>query len=116
MAMRLQRKRPDGSPMFQRPHPGLARGKVRHVGDPLAMVVAEATAQAKDAAELVAVDYQELPSVTDTAAAAAPGAPAVWDECPDNICNVNLSSSKPATRPRPTPPSPAPPMSSSAAT
>jgi aerobic carbon-monoxide dehydrogenase large subunit len=96
MAMRLQRKRPDGSPMFQRPHPGLARGKVRHVGDPLAMVVAETTAQAKDAAELVAVDYQELPSVTATAAAAAPGAPAVWDECPDNICNVFEAGDKAA--------------------
>ncbi len=96
MAMRLQRKRPDGSPMFQRPHPGLARGKVRHVGDPLAMVVAETTAQAKDAAELVSVDYEELPSVTGTAAAAAPGAPAVWDECPDNICNVFEAGDKAA--------------------
>ena len=52
MAMRLQRKRPDGLPMFARPHPGLARDRVRYVGDPVAMVVAESVAQAKDAAEL----------------------------------------------------------------
>ncbi|HEU0156473.1 MAG TPA: xanthine dehydrogenase family protein molybdopterin-binding subunit, partial [Stellaceae bacterium] len=81
MAMRLQRKRPDGSPMFARPHPGLARGEVRYVGDPVALVVAESEAQAKDAAELVAAAYEELPSVTDTAAAALPGAPPVWAEC-----------------------------------
>lgn len=96
MAMRLQRKRPDGSPMFAPPHPGLARGRVRHVGDPLAMVVAESLAEAKDAAELVAVDYQPLASVTDTAAAAAPGAPAVWDECPDNVSNLFEAGDKAA--------------------
>jgi aerobic carbon-monoxide dehydrogenase large subunit len=88
MAMHLQRRRPDGSPMFAPPHPGLARGRVRHVGDPLAMIVAESLAEAKDAAELVAVDYEPLASVTDTAAAAMPGAPAVWGECPDNVSNL----------------------------
>jgi aerobic carbon-monoxide dehydrogenase large subunit len=88
MAMRLQRKRPDGLPMFARPHPGLARDRVRYVGDPVAMVVAESVAQAKDAAECVVVDYEPLPSVTDTAAAAKPGAPPVWDECPDNVSNL----------------------------
>jgi aerobic carbon-monoxide dehydrogenase large subunit len=88
MAMRLQRKRPDGSPMFARPHPGLARDRVRYVGDPVAMVVAESVAQARDAAECVVVDYESLPSVTDTAAAAKPGAPSVWDECPDNVSNL----------------------------
>ena len=88
MAMRLQRKRPDGLPMFARPHPGLARDRVRYVGDPVAMVVAESVAQAKDAAESVIVDYEPLPSVTDTAAAAKPGAPPVWDECPDNVSNL----------------------------
>jgi carbon-monoxide dehydrogenase large subunit len=84
----LTRKRPDGSPMFAPPHPGLVRGRVRFVGDPVALVVAESLAQAKDAAELVAIDYEPLPSVTSTADAARPGAPAVWDECPDNISNV----------------------------
>jgi carbon-monoxide dehydrogenase large subunit len=52
----LPRKRPDGSPMFWRAHPGLAKERVRYVGDPLAMVVAETLAQAKDAAELIDVD------------------------------------------------------------
>jgi carbon-monoxide dehydrogenase large subunit len=73
----LKRSRPDGGPMFWRAHPGLAKGLVRHVGDPVAIVAAETLAQAKDAAELVAVDYDPLP-VTGP----------VWDECPDNISNV----------------------------
>jgi carbon-monoxide dehydrogenase large subunit len=73
----LKRSRPDGAPMFWRAHPGLARGKAQHVGDPVAAVVAETAAQAKDAAELVAVEYEELP-------ASAP----VWDECPDDVCCV----------------------------
>jgi carbon-monoxide dehydrogenase large subunit len=87
-SMALKRKRPDGSPMFAPPHPGLVRGRVRFVGDPVALVVAESSALAKDAAERVAIDYEPLPSVTDTAGAAVPGAPAVWDECPDNVSNV----------------------------
>jgi carbon-monoxide dehydrogenase large subunit len=83
----LSRTRPDGSPMFAPPHPGLVRDRVRHVGDPIALVVAETPAQAEDAAELVAVDYEPLPAVTATAAA-GPGSPPVWDECPDNVSNV----------------------------
>jgi aerobic carbon-monoxide dehydrogenase large subunit len=86
--MRLQRKRPDGTPMFAPPHPGLARARVRQTGDPVAMVVASSLAEAKDAAEKVAVDYEPLPSVTDTAMTAEPGAPAVWEECPDNVSNL----------------------------
>jgi carbon-monoxide dehydrogenase large subunit len=97
MAMRLQRKRPDGSPMFARPHPGLVRDRVRHVGDPVAMIVAETPAQAKDAADLIAVDYEPLSAVTDTAAAARPGAPPVWDECPDNVSNLFEAGDKAAT-------------------
>src|SRR5438270_5224500 len=97
MIVRLQRKRPDGSPMFARPHPGLARGKVRHVGDPVAMIVAETSAQARDAADLIAVDYDPLPLVTDTAAAGQPGAPPVWDECPDNVSNLFEAGDKAAT-------------------
>jgi aerobic carbon-monoxide dehydrogenase large subunit len=88
MNVALPRKRPDGSPMFAKPHRGLTSGRVRYVGDPVAMVVAESVAQARDAAELIEIDYEPLPSVTDTADSAAPGAPAVWDECPDNISNV----------------------------
>jgi carbon-monoxide dehydrogenase large subunit len=87
MGVSLQRKRPDGSPMFARAHLGLAQGTVRFVGEPVAFVVAESLAEAKDAAELVAVDYDILPSVTDTAEAAE-GRYAVWDECPDNISNL----------------------------
>jgi carbon-monoxide dehydrogenase large subunit len=88
MQMTLRRKRPDGSPMFARPHRGLTADRVRYVGDPVALVVAETVAQALDAAERVRVEYEPLPSVTATAEAAAPGSPAVWDECPDNISNV----------------------------
>src|SRR4051812_45083046 len=55
----------DGSPMKEPPHPALAQGKVRHVGDQVALVVAESVLQAKDAAELIEVDYEELPAVVD---------------------------------------------------
>jgi len=85
----LARKRPDGSPMFWRAHRGLAEDRVRHVGDPVAAVVAETLAQAKDAADLVEVDYEALPAVVDADAALRPGAAAVWDECPDNLSNVH---------------------------
>jgi carbon-monoxide dehydrogenase large subunit len=93
----LQRKRPDGSPMFAPPHPGLARGRARFVGDPVAMIVAETLNQARDAAELVEVDYETLPSVTESAAALERGAPAVWDECPDNISNIFEAGNRAAT-------------------
>ncbi|HYE91478.1 MAG TPA: molybdopterin cofactor-binding domain-containing protein, partial [Terriglobales bacterium] len=86
MQMTLKRKRPDGSPMFSSPHRGLAQGRARYVGDPIAMVVADTRAQAEDAAELVVVDYEPLPSVTVTADAI--GGAAVWDECPDNVSNL----------------------------
>ena len=71
---------------IQPPHPVLARGRVRHVGDPIAFVVAETAAQARDAAELIEVDYDELPVVADTEAAVAPDAPRIWDEAPGNVC------------------------------
>src|SRR5512132_878897 len=82
----FKRSRPDGSPMFWRAHPGLAREKVRHVGEPVAAVVAESVAQAKDAADLVAVEYEAL---------AVDGA--VWEECPDNVSNVFEVGNKAAT-------------------
>jgi carbon-monoxide dehydrogenase large subunit len=87
MGVPFQRGRPDGSPMFARPFLGLAQGTVRYVGEPVAVVVAETLEQAKDAAELVEIDYEALPSVTDTAEAAQ-GKIAVWNECPDNISNL----------------------------
>jgi carbon-monoxide dehydrogenase large subunit len=95
MRMTLKRKRPDGSPMFASPHRGLTADRVRYVGDPIAMVVAETLAQAEDAAELVRVDYEPLPSVTATADAI--GGPAVWDECPDNVSNVFEAGDRAAT-------------------
>jgi carbon-monoxide dehydrogenase large subunit len=96
MGVPFQRKRPDGSPMFWRAHLGLAEDRVRHVGEPVAFIVAETLAQARDAAELVAIDYGILPSVTDTEEAAA-GKHPVWDACPDNISNLFETGDKAAT-------------------
>jgi carbon-monoxide dehydrogenase large subunit len=76
----------DGSPMHEPPHPVLASGRVRHVGDPVAVVIAESLAQARDAAELVKVDYGVEPAVTDVAEALKPGAPLVFAEVPGNVC------------------------------
>ncbi len=88
MKMTLPRKRPDGSPMFYRQHQGLSRGEVKYVGDPVVLVVAETLWHAKDAAELVEIDYEPLPSVTDTRRLVQGGAPAVWAECPDNLSHI----------------------------
>ncbi|HEV8014026.1 MAG TPA: xanthine dehydrogenase family protein molybdopterin-binding subunit [Stellaceae bacterium] len=92
----LPRKRADGSPAFARPHPGLARGYVRYVGDPVALVVAETLAQAKDAAELIEIAYEPLPSVSTIDDALKPGAPRVWDENPDNISHIFETGNKAA--------------------
>ena len=73
-------KRRNGSKRFFPTHHVLTRTHVRHVGDPVAFVVAETRSQAKDAAEAVFVDYEILPSVTDTAAALAPGAPVIYGD------------------------------------
>jgi carbon-monoxide dehydrogenase large subunit len=75
----------DGSPMKEPPHPVLAQGKVRHVGDQVALVVAETLLEAKDAAEKVVVDYEELPAVVDLQGASSAGS-AVHDDVPDNTC------------------------------
>jgi carbon-monoxide dehydrogenase large subunit len=75
----------DGAPMKEPRHPVLADGKVRYVGDRVALVVAETLQQAKDAAALIDVDYEELPAVVDLARVDAAGA-AVHDEAPDNQC------------------------------
>jgi carbon-monoxide dehydrogenase large subunit len=76
----------DGSPMAEPPHPVLAIGKVRHVGDPVAVVIAETKQQARDAAELLQIDYTDLPSVSSTPAAVAAGAPEVHDGVAGNLC------------------------------
>ena len=77
--------RPDGSPIYTPPRPALAGEKVAFVGDPVALVVAENAVQAKDAAEMVAVEYDPLPAIPSLAVASAPAAPVLWEECPDNI-------------------------------
>ena len=71
-------------PLVVPPRHALARDRVRHVGDPVAFVVADTPAIAQDAAELVAVDYRVLPAVVDARAALAPGAPLLWDAAPGN--------------------------------
>ena len=76
----------DGSACVMPPHPAIARSRVRHVGDTVAMVVGESLAAARDAAELVAVDYEPLPAVVDTTHALDPAQPLVWDEAPANLC------------------------------
>jgi len=73
-----------GKPVFIGPHMLLPADKARHVGEAVAMVVAETQAQALDAAEAVAVEYEVLPHVVHSEDAMKPGAPAVWDELPDN--------------------------------
>jgi carbon-monoxide dehydrogenase large subunit len=75
----------DGRPVPKPEQWALATDRVRYVGHPIAVVVAETAKQAKDAAEAVMPDIDPLPAVTDAAAAAAPGAPAVYDEVPDNV-------------------------------
>jgi carbon-monoxide dehydrogenase large subunit len=75
----------DGTPMKEPPHPVLAQGKVRHVGDQVALVVADTYLQARDAAELIEVDYEELPPVIDITTAESAGS-AVHDDVPNNLC------------------------------
>jgi carbon-monoxide dehydrogenase large subunit len=90
------RKRRDGTPAFTTPRPALIRERVRHVGDPVALVVATTPEAAADAAELVAVDYEPLPAVTGAARATNGGAPPVWDEAPDNVAFVWEAGSRDA--------------------
>ncbi len=72
-------------PMRIPPRPALATGRVRHVGDPVAFLVAETPTAARDGAEAVTVEYEPLPVVVDGAAAMAPTAPQLWDEIPGNL-------------------------------
>ena len=76
----------DGSPMKEPPHPVLAVDKVRHVGDPIAVVIAETKQAAKDASEQIVIDYEDLPAVASLRDAIAPGAALVHDDAPGNIC------------------------------
>lgn len=76
----------NGDIMKEPPHPLLVKDKVRHVGDAVALVVAESRELAQDAAEAIIVDYEVLPAVTDAAKAVEAGAPQVHDSVPNNIC------------------------------
>ena len=77
---------PDGTPMHAAPREVLARDRVRYVGQPVVGIVAATVLQAKDAAELIEIDLEELPAVADIAAANAANAPLVWDHMPGNRC------------------------------
>ena len=74
----------DGSSMFIPPHPVLAVDRVRHVGDPIAFVIATSMSEAKDAAELIEIDIKDLPAVGDIDRATAAEAPLVWDGAAQN--------------------------------
>jgi carbon-monoxide dehydrogenase large subunit len=76
----------DGKPMNEPPHPVLAQGKVRYVGDPVALVVAETPNQAKDAAELIEVDYEVLPATVRTEDALRAGSAQIHEQAPGNRC------------------------------
>jgi carbon-monoxide dehydrogenase large subunit len=78
-------KNADGTDRAETPRIALAEDQVRHVGDPVAFVVAETAQAARDGVEAIMVDYDPLPSVTDLAAAHEPGAPKVWDGIESNI-------------------------------
>ena len=90
-------KRPDGSPACYPPNPMLPQGRVRHVGEAVAMVVAETLAAARDAADLVNVDYAPLPAVVDAAQAREAGAPQLWPEAPGNLSCVWEQGDRAAT-------------------
>ena len=83
------KKRRDGSPMYHPTWPALVDGRARLVGDCVAFVIAETELQARDAAELIVVDYAPLQSVSGVERAVAPDAPAVWADCADNVCFVD---------------------------
>ncbi|MBE1284782.1 MAG: molybdopterin-dependent oxidoreductase [Rhodobacteraceae bacterium] len=76
----------NGDPMQEPAHPILAQGKVRHVGDPIAMVIAESLEQARDAAEAIELDLEELPAVVNMAAALGGDATKVHDDLASNLC------------------------------
>src|SRR6266852_973697 len=90
---------PDGGKIFEGPHWLLPTDKVRHVGEAVAMVVAETRDQALDAAESLGVEYEELPWVThsEDALDGGKGAPLVWDEVPDNVLVDTVFGDREAT-------------------
>src|SRR4051794_41539123 len=75
----------EGQPVYVPPRPPLARGRVRHVGDPVACVVAATLAEAREAAEAIEVDYGPLQAVSDPVRALEPGASQLWADAPGNL-------------------------------
>jgi carbon-monoxide dehydrogenase large subunit len=88
---------PGGAPVFIGPHMLLPADRARHVGEAVAMIVAESMTDALDAADLVVIDYEVLPHVTDSALALEDGQPAVWDEVEHNTLVDTLFGDKTAT-------------------
>ena len=87
----------DGTARGDTPRPILALHRVRHVGDPVAVVIADTLAQARDAAELIDIDYEPLPAVVGARTATLPGAPLAWDGIAGNLCfDVGAGNSKAA--------------------
>src|SRR5215469_16254695 len=99
----------DGTPRHDTPRPVLAVGKVRHVGQPVALVVAETLAAARDAAEAIGVEYEPLPAVTEASDAIAAGAPQLFDHISGNIV-FDWDNDMGDAKARPMPPSPQQPM------
>src|ERR1051325_6563976 len=93
----VPRRKRRGSPAFVCPQPLLAQDRVRYVGDPVAFIVAESLNQAKDAAELIQVEYEPLPAIATADAALAPNAPGVWDNTPGNEAFTHSAGDKAAT-------------------
>jgi carbon-monoxide dehydrogenase large subunit len=91
----LQRR--DGAPGYRPRYPALAEDRVRMIGDYVAFVVADTYYQAADAAELIHVDYEPLPATVSTGDAVKPGAPLVWEDCPNNIGFIQVEGNKEAT-------------------
>ncbi|HCU91137.1 MAG TPA: carbon monoxide dehydrogenase [Gammaproteobacteria bacterium] len=75
----------DGSPMADPPRVVLATDKLAYVGQPIVGIIAESRLLAKDAAELIEFEYEELPAIVDTASALAPDSPQIWEEAPNNL-------------------------------
>jgi carbon-monoxide dehydrogenase large subunit len=93
---RVRRNAPNGEPNFVPPFPILAIDRVRHVGEAVVAVIAETLDIAKDALELIDVEYEPLPSVTDTGRAADDDAPELWPQAPKNICFIYEAGDKEA--------------------
>lgn len=95
MPSKVKRQTPDGKPNFEPPYRALST-QAQFVGDGVAAVFADTLDQAKDAAELIEIDYDMRPAVTETGRAAKPGMPQVWEQAPNNICFVFEAGNKAA--------------------